>query len=144
MLNNLGVFYTNERRFTEAEEMHQRALAIRKEARGDGHADIAQSMQSGGVYHSRGDYARAVELYRRPSSYGSDERRAGGDYEIAASNYADLLRSLGKGRKAAAVVAQRAKAGAFVEAALAPGRALLHLHFHFTYTLPLPELCRCK
>src|SRR2546430_6251142 len=30
VLNNLAVFYTNERRFTEAEKIHLRALAIRE------------------------------------------------------------------------------------------------------------------
>lgn len=111
VLNNLGVFYTNERRFTEAEQMHRRALAIRKKAHPNGHADIAQSnCNLAVVYHSRGDYARAGELYRE--SLGAWEELSETppeDYEIGASNYADLLRALGKVRKAASIVSRARK-----------------------------------
>jgi tetratricopeptide (TPR) repeat protein len=111
VLNNLGVFYTNERRFTEAEEMHRRALAIRKQAHPDGHADIAQSnCNLAVVYHSRGDSARAEDLYRE--SLGAWEKLSKTppeDYQIVASNYADLLRSLGKMRKAASIVSRARK-----------------------------------
>ena len=65
MLNNLAVFYTNERRFTEAEKIHLRALAIRENLDPPPLADIAQSKCNlAVVYHSRGDYAKAAELYQ--------------------------------------------------------------------------------
>ena len=54
VLNNLGVFYTNERRFDEAEKTHLRALAIRQKVHPVGHPDIAQSKCNlAVVYHSQ-------------------------------------------------------------------------------------------
>lgn len=106
VLNNLGVFYTNERRFEEAEQMHQRALAIRQ-ANPKGLSDIAQShCNLAVVYHARGDLARAGELYRESLRGWEDVEQPPADYEIVASNYADLLRSLGKKRKAATIEAR--------------------------------------
>ena len=102
VLNNLAVFYTNERRYTEAEKTHLRALAIREKAYPPTHPDIAQSKSNlAVVYHSRGDYARAAELYRASlKNWEEGSERPPEDYEIVASNYADLLRSLGQARKA--------------------------------------------
>src|SRR6266496_1180087 len=60
MLNNMALFYTNERRYTEAEKIHLRALAIRQKLNPRPLADIAQSnCNLAVVYHSRGDYAKA-------------------------------------------------------------------------------------
>jgi tetratricopeptide (TPR) repeat protein len=108
VLNNLGVFYTNERRFTEAEKTHLRALAIREKVHPPTHPDIAQSKCNlAVVYHSRGDYSRAAELYRASlKSWEEATDNPPEDYEIVASNYADLLRSLGKARKAHALEAR--------------------------------------
>ena len=104
VLNNLGVFYTNEGRLEEAERMHQRALAIRRKAGPKGSADIAQSnCNLAVVYHSQGDLARAEELYRESLRNWEGMEKPPEDYQIVASNYADLLRSLGKKRKAAAI-----------------------------------------
>ena len=102
VLNNLAVFYTNERRYSEAEKTHLRALAIREKAHPATHPDIAQSKCNlAVVYHSKGDYARAAELYRASlKSWEDTTDNPPEDYEIVASNYADLLRSLGKARKA--------------------------------------------
>jgi hypothetical protein len=53
------------------------------------------------VYHSRGDYAKAAELYQSSlKSWEQVEDKPSKDYEIVVSNYADLLRSLGQVRKA--------------------------------------------
>ena len=102
VLNNLAVFYTNERRYTEAEKIHLRALDIREKVHPPTHPDIAQSKCNlAVVYHSRGDYAKAAELYRASlKSWEEATGRPPEDYEIVASNYADLLRSLGQARKA--------------------------------------------
>src|SRR5205807_5949378 len=102
VLNNLAVFYTNERRYSEAEKTHLRALAIREKVHPPTHPDIAQSKCNlAVVYHSRGDYARAAELYRASlKSWEDATDKPPEDYEIVASNYADLLRSLRKVRKA--------------------------------------------
>jgi tetratricopeptide (TPR) repeat protein len=108
VLNNLGVFYTNERRFSEAEKTHLRALTIREKVHPPTHPDIAQSKCNlAVVYHSRGDYSRAAELYRASlKSWEEATDTPPEDYEIVASNYADLLRSLGKARKAHALEAR--------------------------------------
>lgn len=102
VLNNLAVFYTNERRFAEAEKTHLRALAIREKVHTATHPDIAQSKCNlAVVYHSRGDYARASELYRESlQAWEEMTAKPPADYEIVASNYADLLRSLGKAKQA--------------------------------------------
>ena len=108
--NNLGVFYTNEGRFEEAEKVHQRALTIRRKANPTGRSDIAQSnCNLAVVYHSRGDLKRAGELYRESLRDWEDLEKPPEDYEIVASNYADLLRSLGKNRKAMAIESRARK-----------------------------------
>ncbi len=118
VLNNLGVFYTNEGRLEEAELMHQRALAIRRKAGPKGSADIAQSnCNLAVVYHSRGDLARAEELYRESLRNWEGMEKPPEDYQIVASNYADLLRSLGKKRKAAAIESRARKRRASIAAA---------------------------
>jgi tetratricopeptide (TPR) repeat protein len=102
VLNNLAVFYTNERRYSEAEKIHLRALDIREKLYSATHPDIAQSKCNlAVVYHSRGDYAKAAELYRASlKSWEEASGKPSEDYEVVASNYADLLRSLGQARKA--------------------------------------------
>ena len=102
VLNNLAVFYTNERRYSEAEKIHLRALDIREKLYPATHPDIAQSKCNlAVVYHSRGDYAKAAELYRASlKSWEEASGKPSEDYEVVASNYADLLRSLGQARKA--------------------------------------------
>src|SRR6185295_15860715 len=108
---NLAVFYTNERRFAEAEKTHLRALAIREKVHPPTHPDIAQSKCNlAVVYHSRGDYAKAADLYRASlESWEEATETPPEDYEIVASNYADLLRSLGKVRKAQQLEARARK-----------------------------------
>lgn len=102
VLNNLAVFYTNERRYPEAEQTHLRALAIREKIHPASHPDIAQSKCNlAVVFHSQGDYARASELYKESLQVWEEAvDKPPGDYEIVASNYADLLRSLGKAKQA--------------------------------------------
>jgi len=111
VLNNLGVFYTNEKRFTEAEQIHLRALAIREKAFPSNHPDIAQSKCNlAVVYHSRGEYDRASELYRASLQTWEDAMaKPPEEYEVVAANYADLLRSLGKARKAHALESRARK-----------------------------------
>src|SRR6266403_4338417 len=111
VLNNLAVFYTNEKRYSEAEKTHLRALAIREKVHPPTHPDIAQSKCNLAVVcHSRGDYPKAAELYRASRrGWGGATDRPPEDYEIVAANYADLLRSLGKARKAQQLEARARK-----------------------------------
>jgi len=57
------------------------------------HPDIAQSKCNlAVVYHSRGDYPKAAELYRASlKSWEEATDQPPEDYEIVAANYADLL-----------------------------------------------------
>src|SRR5438105_13307853 len=105
VLHNLRLFYTHEQRFTEAEQVHLQALAIREKAFIGNHPDIAQSKCNlAVVYHSRGDYQRASQLYRASlAEWEAAMEKPPADYEVVAANYADLLRSLGKARKAHAL-----------------------------------------
>src|SRR5215472_5321781 len=111
VLNNLAVFYTNEKRYAEAEKTHLRALAIREKVLPSTHPDIAQSKCNlAVVYHSRGDYPKAAELYRASlTAWEEATDQPPEDYEIVAANYADLLRSLGKARKAQQLEARARK-----------------------------------
>ncbi|MEO8440130.1 MAG: tetratricopeptide repeat protein [Spartobacteria bacterium] len=110
VLNNLGVFYTSDGRLEEAEQAHERALAIRRRANPNGRSDIAQSHSNlAVVYHSRGEFDRAGELYRESLRGWENLEKPPEDYEIVASNYADLLRSLGKKRKAATIESRARK-----------------------------------
>ena len=111
VLNNLAVFYTNERRLVEAEQIHLRALAIRERVHPATHSDIAQSKCNlAVVYHSRGDNGRASELYRASLEVWEEAiDKPSADYETVASNYADLLRSLGKARQAKQLEARARK-----------------------------------
>ncbi len=110
VLNNLGVFYTSAGRLEEAEQMHQRALAIRRKTNPKAHSDIAQSKCNlAVVYHSRGDLTRAGELYQESLRQWEGVEKPSEDYEIVASNYADLLRSLGKRRRAGAIESRARK-----------------------------------
>ena len=61
------------------------------------------------VYHARGDLTRAEELYRESMRGWENVQKPPEDYQIVASNYADLLRSLGKKRKAGAIEARARK-----------------------------------
>jgi len=65
-------------------------------------ADIAQSKCNlAVVYHSRGDYAKAAELYQSSlKAWEEVQEKPSKDYDIVVSNYADLLRSIGQVRKA--------------------------------------------
>ena len=82
--------------------MHLRSLAIRENSNPPPLADIAQSKCNlAVVYHSRGDYAKAAELYQASLKMWEQVKdKPLKDYEIVVSNYADLLRSLGEVRKA--------------------------------------------
>jgi len=84
--------------YAEAEPLHKRALAIREEALGPDHTDVAASLSNlAGVYHGEARYAEAEPLYNRAlaifeKSLGPD------DPEIAAvlNNLAALYRDEGR------------------------------------------------
>jgi Tfp pilus assembly protein PilF len=90
--------------------MHERALAIRRRVHPRGHPDVAQShCNLAVVYHSRGDLKRAADLYRESLRAWEEVESPPEDYQIVASNYAYLLRSLGKKRQAATIESRARK-----------------------------------
>ena len=52
-MSNLGVVRAEQGRFQEAEELYQRALQIRREALGDEHPDVQQTLRNIGRLQER-------------------------------------------------------------------------------------------
>jgi tetratricopeptide (TPR) repeat protein len=64
--HDLGVIHESQGHHREALELHQRALATRREILGDEHPDTAQSLAEVATsYGNRGNWAKAVELSTR-------------------------------------------------------------------------------
>ncbi len=65
-LNNLGLLYTAQGKYTEAEPLHKRALAIREKALGPEHLAVAVSLSSlANLYFNLGKYSQAEPLIQR-------------------------------------------------------------------------------
>ena len=62
-LNNIGVVYGRQGRYTEALEAHQKALAIRREV-GDRLGEGATQVNIGTIYRDQGRYAEALTKLR--------------------------------------------------------------------------------
>ena len=66
LLNEIGVYLHSRAGFADAEPFHRRALAIREEALGPGHPDVAQSLSNLGLlHHAQGHFEDAEPLYLR-------------------------------------------------------------------------------
>lgn len=107
-LNNLGVLYYAEGKYTKAEPLHRRALAIREQALGPTHPDVAQTLNNlAGVYGAEGRLAEAETLYRRCLSI-REMTLGENDPEVAKTleNYAELLRARGRYTEAALMEAR--------------------------------------
>jgi tetratricopeptide (TPR) repeat protein len=60
------VLYRAQGRYAEAEPLYQRSLAIREQALGAEHPDVAQSLNNlAELYRAQGRYAEAEPLYAR-------------------------------------------------------------------------------
>ncbi len=65
-LNGLAVVYREQGRYTEAEPLLKRALAIREKALGPAHSDVIQSLSNlAGLYQTQGRHADAEPLLKR-------------------------------------------------------------------------------
>ena len=65
-LNNLALLYESQGQYAKAEPLNQRALAIREQALGSDHPDVALSLNNlAGLYRSQGLYAKATPLVQR-------------------------------------------------------------------------------
>ena len=93
-LNNLGVLYKAQGKYSEAEPLCRRSLAIREKTLGPDHPDVATSLGNlAGLYRAQGKYGEAEPLYKR--SLAIYEKALGPDHpDVATSleNYALLLR----------------------------------------------------
>jgi tetratricopeptide (TPR) repeat protein len=66
LLNQAGVYLYERGRYTDAEPIYQRALAIRERALGPEHPAVATSLNNlAELYHVQGQYAKAEPLYGR-------------------------------------------------------------------------------
>ncbi len=65
-LNNLGLVYDAQGKYTEAEPLYKRSLAIWEKALGPEHPDVATSLNNlAELYRGQGKYADADPLYNR-------------------------------------------------------------------------------
>ena len=70
-LNNLGSVYEKERRYSEAEALYKRALAIWEKVLGPEHRQLAASLNNlAECYYRRGHYREAEALLQRSLSIG--------------------------------------------------------------------------
>ncbi len=110
-LNNLGEFYRAQGKYTEAEPLYKRALAIYEKALGPEHPHVAVSLNNlGEFYRAQGRYAEAEPLLKRALAI--VEKALGPDHPNVATsleNYATLLRKTRRTTEAAKLEA-RAKA----------------------------------
>ncbi|NIP13689.1 MAG: TonB family protein, partial [Pseudomonas stutzeri] len=88
----------NQGRYAEAEPLYQRALAIRENALGPDHSDVAQSLNNlAALYHAQGHYAEAEPLYQRALAI--VEKALGPEHPHVATslnNLAELYRAQGR------------------------------------------------
>jgi tetratricopeptide (TPR) repeat protein len=98
LLNAVGYYLDARARFSEAEPLFQRALAIREKILGPEHRDVAGSLNNlAGLYYEQGEYARAEPLYQRALEI--REKILGSEHpKVAAclNNLAELYRAQGK------------------------------------------------
>ena len=65
-LNNIALVYSTQGKYSEAEELYKRALAIREHSLGESHPDVAQTLNNlARVYRDQGRYGDAERLFKR-------------------------------------------------------------------------------
>ena len=65
-LNNLANVYRAQGKYSEAEGLFKRALAIREKALGASHPDVGQTLHNlANLYLNQGKYSEAEGLYKR-------------------------------------------------------------------------------
>ena len=66
LLDNLAVLYNSQSEFSVAENYYEQALAVREEALGSQHPDVAGSFNRLAVfYHTQKQYFAAESIYKR-------------------------------------------------------------------------------
>ncbi len=101
-LNNLAATYRVRGKYSEAEPLYHRALAIREKALGPEHPDVANSLNNlARLYYDQGKYAQPEPLYRRALAI--REKALGPEHPQVATvleNYAALLHKLNRDAEA--------------------------------------------
>jgi CHAT domain-containing protein/tetratricopeptide (TPR) repeat protein len=88
-LNNLALLYKNQGRYSEAEPLYKRSLAIREKALGLDHADTATALNNlGTLYRAQGRFGEAEPLYQR--SLGIKEKTLGLDHPSVGTSLSNL------------------------------------------------------
>jgi tetratricopeptide (TPR) repeat protein len=101
-LNELGMEQYRKAQYAQALESFQRSLAIREQALGANHPDVAQSLHNlAFLYQAQGQYSKAEPLYQR--SLAIYEQALGAnhpDVAVSLNNLAGLYHSQGQYSKA--------------------------------------------
>jgi len=102
LLNRVGMYLYERGRYTDAESLCQRALAIGEKVLGLDHPDVATSLNNlAEIYQAQGQYAKAEPLYERPLAI--REKALGPQHpDVATSlnNLAELYQAQGQYAKA--------------------------------------------
>ncbi|WP_103670392.1 tetratricopeptide repeat protein [Pseudanabaena sp. BC1403] len=97
-LNNLGILYDYQGKYSESEPLYWRSLEIRERELGANHPEVSTSLNNiAALYYSQGKYSEAEPLYQR--SLKIREWRLGLDHPsvaISLNNLALLYESQGK------------------------------------------------
>ncbi len=119
-LTNLAALYYNQGKYTEAEPLYKRALAIVEKTLGPEHPRVATGLNNlAALYDAQGKYAEAEPLYKR--ALGINEKAFGFDHpEVATNlnNLAEVYRAQGKHAEAEPLYQ---RSWAIAEKALGPG-----------------------
>ena len=98
LFNKAGVYLYERARFTEAEPLYRRTLAIQEKTQGPQHPDVAASLNNLALlYYNQGKYAEAEPFHQRALAV--REKALGPEHpDVAASlnNLAELYRGQGK------------------------------------------------
>jgi len=134
LLDDAGFYLLERARYTEAESLLKRSLAINEKALGKEHADVAWSLNDlAGLYRIQARYAKAEPLYRRALEI--REKALGPEHP-------DVARSLNGLGLLYAAQGQYAKAEPLYEQALAIREKALGLE-HPDVAASLNNLARC-
>jgi CHAT domain-containing protein len=141
-LNNLAALYRAQGRYTEAEPLYKRALAIDEKALGPDHPDVGRDLNNlARLYDARGRYAEAEPLYKRALAIdekvlGPDHPDVGTDLNNLAGLYffqSDWALAADYWRRSTSIIVRRAERGTLVGEALTGKRkseaALLNWQF---------------
>ena len=115
-LNGLASVYRTQGKHAEAEPLFKRSLAIREEALGPEHFDVALGLHNLALtYDSQGKYAEAEPLYKRALAIG--EKALGPEHPYLAAGLEDYAALLQKMNREAEATQMESRAKAMREKA---------------------------